>query len=191
MRPRLLLHTCCVLCSCHVLEKLKTEFDLTAYFYNPNIEPREEYEKRRDTVKELCVKADIPFVEGEYDNAGWREVVKGYENELEGGARCTVCFAFRLWQTAKLAKEKGFDFFATTLTMGRNKRAELINPLAQKIASEWGVKFYPADWKKGGGQEAARQIAQKDDLYRQNYCGCGHSMRQISKSQIPIPNQSD
>lgn len=170
--PRLLLHTCCVLCSCAVLEKLRNEFSLTAYFYNPNIEPREEYEKRRDTVKDWCAKVSIPFIEGEYDNAGWHEAVKGYEKEPEGGARCTVCFAFRLWQAAKFAKENNFDFFATTLTMGRNKRAELINPLAQKIAETWGIKFYPADWKKGGGQECARALSKEHNLYHQNYCGC-------------------
>mgnify|MGYP001598826498 FL=1 len=169
---RLLLHICCVVCSSHVLDVLRREFQVTAYFYNPNIEPLEEYEKRRDSTRQWCEKTGLPFVEGPAGHNHWAEAVKGFEREPAGGARCLICWRLRLAETARYAKENGFDIFAATLTMGRNKKAEVINPLGQQAAEQHGVVFYEADWKKNGGQEAARQIAKENNLYRQNYCGC-------------------
>ncbi len=169
---RLLLHTCCAVCSSHVLDVLRREHQVTASFFNPNLEPREEYEKRRDSVKEWCEQVGIPFLEGPAGHNHWAEAIVGFENEPEGGARCLVCYRLRLEETARFAKENGFDSFATTLTMGRNKKAEVINPLGHQAEEKFGVKFFEADWKKGGGQEAAQRLAKENNLYRQNYCGC-------------------
>ncbi|MEK9183216.1 MAG: epoxyqueuosine reductase QueH [Patescibacteria group bacterium] len=170
--PRLLLHTCCVVCSSHVLDVLRREYQVTAYFYNSNIEPVEEYERRRDTTRERCEEIGLPFVEGPAGHNHWAEAVRGFEHEPEGGARCLICWRLRLEEAARYAKENGFEVFATTLTMGRNKKAEVINPLGQQAGEKYSVKFYEADWKKGGGQEAAYQLAKEHNFYRQNYCGC-------------------
>lgn len=174
---KLFLHTCCAICSCYALDKLRREFEVTAYFYNPNIQPREEYEKRRDSVKDWCEKVGLPFLEGPSGFNEWSEAVLGLEQELEGEARCPICFRVRLEETAKFAKTDGFEYFATTLTMGRNKKAEIINPIGREMAEKYKLKFYEADWKKGGGQEMAYQIAKENNLYHQNYCGCLFSRR--------------
>lgn len=170
--PRLLLHTCCAVCSCHVLDVLRREHQITVYFFNPNIEPREEYEKRRDSVKDWCERVGIAFVEGPAGHNHWAEAIKGFENEPEGGARCLICWRLRLEEAARYAKENGFEVFAATLTMGRNKQAAAINPLGQQAAEKYGIKFLEADWKKDGGQEAARRLAAEHGIYQQNYCGC-------------------
>jgi len=177
MKSKLLLHTCCAICSCHVLDKLRQEFDVTAYFYNPNISPREEYEKRRDSVKDWCEKVGLTFLEGSSGFNEWSEAILGLEKEPEGGTRCPVCFRVRLEETAKFAKTNGFEYFATTLTMGRNKRADIINPIGQDLAKKYRLNFYEADWKKAGGQERAYEIAKENNLYHQNYCGCLFSQR--------------
>lgn len=178
-KPRLLLHTCCVLCSCAVLEKLRQDFKLTVFFYNPNIQPREEYEKRRDTVREWCEQVGLPFVEGAAGFNEWSEAVKGREHEPEGGARCPLCFEVRLAEAAAHAAKNGFEWLATTLTMGRNKKAGVINALGEKAAAAHDLQFYAADWKKNGGQERANEIAKENNLYRQNYCGCLFSKKSI------------
>lgn len=170
--PRLLLHVCCVVCSCHVLDVLRRDYKVTAFFFNPNIEPREEYERRRDSTKDWCGQVGIPFEEGLAGHNEWAEAIQGFEKEPEGGARCLICWRLRLEDTARFAKENGFEYFATTLTMGRNKIAETINPLGRQAGEKYGVNFFEADWKKDGGQEIANQIAKEHHLYRQNYCGC-------------------
>lgn len=169
---RLLLHTCCVLCSCHVLDVLRRDFKVTVYFFNPNIEPREEYKKRRETGRAWCEKVGLPFIEGLAGHNEWAEAVAGLENEPEGGGRCLVCYRVRLEETARYAKENGFEYFAATLTMGRNKKAEVVNSLGQQAGEKYGIKFFEADWKKDGGQEIANRLAKEHKLYRQNYCGC-------------------
>lgn len=174
---RLLLHTCCAVCTCYVLDKLRHDFQVTAYFYNPNIQPREEYERRRDTVKEWCEKSGVPFVEGLAGYNEWSEAVIGLEHEREGGKRCPICFEMRLKETARYAHEHNFVWLATTLTMGRNKSGKVINPIGKKVAEDVGVKFYEADWKKAGGQDKANEIAIEHNLYRQHYCGCVFSHR--------------
>lgn len=148
-----------------------------AFFYNPNVQPREEYEQRRNSVKDWCEKVGLPFLEGPSGFNEWSEAVLGLENEPEGGARCPICFRMRLEETARFAQANGFEYFATTLTMGRNKRAEIINSIGRELAEKHNLKFYEADWKKGGGQEMAYQIAKENNLYHQNYCGCLFSQK--------------
>jgi len=178
---KLLLHTCCGVCGVYVLEKLKEEFEVTAYFYNPNIHPQEEYKRRREAVRQICSEASLPFVEGEYQPESWFTVIAkecnfDFKNEPEGGRRCPVCFKMRLEESARYAHENGFEWLATTLTMGRNKKAEVINPIGQAAAQKYGLKFYEADWKKQNGQLIAHQLAKEKDIYRQHYCGCVFSV---------------
>lgn len=159
---------------------------MTLFFYNPNIFPDAEYQKRLSAIKEWADKNKFEFIVGEYNNQDWLEAVKGLENEPEGGARCPVCFRFRLEGAAKYAKENGFEIFATTLTSGRNKRADIINPIGLKLAEEYGLKFYEADWKKQGGQEISRKMSIDSGIYRQHYCGCEFSIRY----QLPADSQA-
>lgn len=175
---KFLLHTCCGPCSIAIIDELRRGellFAPTVFFYNPNIHPLEEYERRREAVMQICQEMNIPFVEGEYETEKWFELTKDYKDEPEGGQRCTVCFKLRLERTAQYARENGFDWFGTTLTSGRNKKAEIINPLGKEIGERYGVKFYEEDWKKKGRQEKARKMVEGRGIYRQDYCGCVYS----------------
>lgn len=172
---KLLLHTCCVICAGGSIAQLKEQYDLTCYYYNPNIHPEEEYNKRRDSSRDYCKKMGINFIEGEYNTTDWFTAIKGLEKEPEGGLRCPVCIGFRLDQTARFAKDNGFSIFSATITMGRNKKASDINPLGEKIAKKYGLEFLAADFKKHGGQTTAYKIAKEENFYHQNYCGCTFS----------------
>jgi len=181
---KLLLHVCCGPCAVYVAKKLLEDYqgaDLksapTLFFYNPNIYPFEEYQRRFQTVKTWAKKENFELIEGRFNQDDWLEKVKGLENEPEGGARCPVCFRMRLEETARTAKENGFEFFASTLTIGRNKKAEVINPIGAALAQKYGLKFIEADWKKQGGQEASNQLSKQENMYRQHYCGCRFSVR--------------
>lgn len=173
---KLLLHVCCGPCGIWVVKKLKEDYDVTLFFYNPNIWPKEEYERRFNVLKHWTEKEGFKLVEGRFNQDDWFEKVKGLEHEPEGGARCPVCFSFRLEETAKFAHEHDYDCFASTLTSGRNKKAEIINPIGVALAQKYGLKFIEADWKKQGGQEASNQLSKQEGMYRQHYCGCQYSM---------------
>lgn len=172
-KPKLLLHVCCAPCSTHVIETLKEDFDIVAYFYNPNIHPEEEYELRRENLKKL----DVNLIEGRYDTAAWFEATKDYENELEGGARCELCYRLRMEEAARFAKENKFNYFATTLTISPHKSARVINSIGEELSKKYGVKFYSADFKKKNGFKKSVELSRKHGLYRQSYCGCVFSMR--------------
>lgn len=176
-RPRLLLQACCGPCSSYVLEYMTAYFDVTVLFYNPNIRPEAEYDKRLETLKQLL--AVMPM---EHPPAllepGWRgeeflAAVKGLEREPEGGARCAVCFRLRLEETARLAAERGFDYFGTTLTVSPHKNAEVINRIGQALGEKYGAAWLPSDFKKRNGYLRSIQLSKQYDLYRQDYCGCG------------------
>lgn len=175
-RSKLLIHTCCGVCGAWVPEMLSCDYDVVIYFFNSNIFPREEYDRRRDAAQFIAEKLGIDFVEGEYDHDAWRAAVAGLEHEPEGGRRCPVCFAFRLEQTGRYAKEHGFQYFASTLTIGRNKRADVINPIGESLAQSLGIKFLAGDWKKKGGQEQSNKKSREHGIYRQHYCGCEFSI---------------
>ena len=145
---------------------------MTVFYYNPNIEPFEEYEKRKAEQIKVCKAANVPFVDFDYDNPSWRNFVKGLENEREGGARCEKCFYVRLLQTAKYAKEKGFDVFATTLSVSPHKNSEVINRVGQEISQIVGIEFLAESFKKKDGYLRSITISKELGLYRQNYCGC-------------------
>ena len=175
-RPRLLLHSCCGPCSSYVLEYLTRYFELCLSYYNPNIQPREEYELRLEN--QLKVLERIPGVTLApcgYDGGAYDEAVRGLENEPEGGARCTECFALRLDFAARVAKRLGCDYFATTLTVSPHKDAQRINAIGEALAGKYGVKWLPADFKKRDGYKRSIELSREFGLYRQNYCGCLYS----------------
>lgn len=176
-RPRLLLHSCCGPCSSYVIEYLSKYFDLTVYYYNPNIYPIEEYEKRLETQKQLIERlGGAVMIESEYDPDRYFELVKGLENEREGGKRCTVCFEMRLRETAEKAKIGEFDYFATTLTVSPHKNAQIINRIGERLADEYAVEWLPSDFKKREGYKRSIELSKQFELYRQSYCGCKFSL---------------
>lgn len=170
--PRLLLHVCCAPCSTHVIERLRKDFDITCYFYGPNIHPEEEYEKRAKESRDYCAEEGIRFLEGEYDASDWLEAVKGHEEDEEGGDRCIICYGYRLRNTAEMAKRRGCEWFATTLTISPHKSAKAINQIGSEIASDVGIMFLEEDFKKKDGFKKSVQMSKEHDLYRQAYCGC-------------------
>ena len=179
-KPTLLLQCCCAPCSSAVLERLKKHFRLKIYFYNPNIYPAEEYEKRLEQFDKLLACPDyvgkpevIPAV---YEPEKFENAATGLESEKEGGARCEKCFMLRLFETARKAKEIGADYFCTTLTVSPHKNSELLNKIGKEAEEKYGVKFLPSDFKKKEGYKRSTEISNALGLYRQNYCGCKYSM---------------
>lgn len=175
-RPQLALHSCCAPCSSYVLEYLSQYFDITLFYYNPNIYPAEEYERRLHEQLRLCELFHIKTHPCTYDPERFFACVKGLENEPEGGARCTKCFALRLDYTASLAKQLGFPLLTTTLTISPHKNAPLINTIGEKTAEKYGIAWLPGDFKKKNGYLRSIQLCKEYDIYRQNYCGCKFSI---------------
>jgi len=172
MRSKFLLHTCCAPCSIAIIDELKSKFELTVFFYNPNIYPHQEYLKRKKYVQQVCEEWNVPMIDMDYEAQKWNEAIQGLEHEEEGGKRCISCFKFRLAKTADHAKSNGFKYFSSSLTSGRNKKAGVINPIGLAFAKHYDLRFYDIDWKKDGRQERARQMVEERGIYRQDYCGC-------------------
>lgn len=172
---KLLLHVCCAPCSIAIIDELRQKYSLTVFFFNPNIYPEAEYLKRKEEVIKVCKEWDVPIVDMDYEPAVWEGEVMGFEDEIEGGLRCSVCFALRLRRTAEFSALNGFDAFATSLTSGRNKKAEVINPIGKRLAETFNVDYLADDWKTGGRQEKAKKMVEDRGIYRQNYCGCKYS----------------
>lgn len=171
-KPGLLLHACCAPCSSACLERLKEGFDITVLFYNPNIED-EEYEKRKGEMKRLLqLTGWADFVDCNHETSEFYTAVKGLEDCKEGGERCAVCFTLRLEKAAEIAKEGGFDYFTTTLTLSPLKNAKVINEIGFSLADKYGVTWLPCDFKKRNGYLRSLQLSEKYNLYRQNFCGC-------------------
>ena len=169
---RLLLYVCCATCLAGVIKQIKDKYKITCYFYNPNIHPKKEYKKRLTDVKKYCDKLNIPLIIGKYDKDKWFKIIKGLEQEPEGWKRCVKCYTMRLENTAKIAKDRGFNIFTTTLTVSPHKKAEIINPIGVKLGKEYGLKFLEADFKKQNGFKIACEIARREAFYKQSYCGC-------------------
>jgi len=169
-KPTLLLHCCCAPCSSHCITYLMDHFDITVYYYNPNTEPLEEYEKRKKELIKLCQILDIKYIDGDYENKKYRELIKGMELEPEGGIRCTECFKMRLGKTCELANQENFEYFGTTLTVSPHKNSSLINQIGLDLESN--SKFLVSDFKKKEGYKKSIELSKKYDLYRQDYCGC-------------------
>lgn len=173
-KPKLLLHSCCGPCSSYVITYLQDYFDITILYYNPNIEPKSEYEKRKKEQIRLIneLNNNIKLLDIDYDNDSYREVVKGYENDLEGGARCHICYNLRLEKTACIAKENNFEYFGTTLTVSPYKNAEVLNNIGKSLEEKYHIKYLYSDFKKKDGYKKSIELSKKYNLYRQNYCGC-------------------
>ena len=174
-KPTLLLHSCCGPCSSYVLEYLTRFFDVTILYYNPNIQPASEYEKRLYYQREVLKHLPARIMECDYDGEAFEAVAAGYEDEPEGGTRCTRCFLLRLEETAKRAAAGGFDFYCTTLTVSPHKDAERINRIGAEVGARFGVRWLPSDFKKRDGYLRSIRLAQEYGLYRQDWCGCRYS----------------
>lgn len=176
-KPKLLLHVCCAPCSSHCLQVLEEYFDITVFYYNPNISPFEEYQKR--LLEEMNfiknVHPNVKIVEAVYDNDKFEQMVKGFEDLPEGGARCKLCYQMRLAKTAQFAKDNSFDFFTTSLTVSRYKNSQVLNEIGQNVAKQFGVNYLFSDFKKENGYQKSIELSKKYNLYRQNYCGCKYS----------------
>ncbi len=183
MKKKLLLHSCCGPCSTSVIESLSGEYDVTIFYYNPNITDEPEYEKRKQNQKKFIdeynknnnLEEKIEFIEGDFEPEVFFDVAKGLENEKEGGKRCNKCFDFRLDKTGEKALELGFQAFGTTLTVSPHKNYNAIKNLGIDISERLGIEFLDRDFKKKNGYGRSVELSKKYELYRQHYCGCEFS----------------
>lgn len=173
-KPRLLLHCCCAPCSSACLERLKEHFEITALFYNPNIEDDEYLRRKDELIRFISETGWADFIDCDHDTKEFYSAVSGLENEKEGGMRCAKCFELRLEKTAQTAERLGFDYFTTTLTISPLKNARLINSIGEKL-QRGKVKWLYSDFKKRGGYLRSTELSKEHCLYRQNYCGCVYS----------------
>ncbi len=173
---KLLLHICCGPCATHVIETLSRGYEITGFFYNPNIYPEEEYYKRLIAAQTVSEKQHIALIEGEYDPRLYYDAVEGYEQEPENGARCVICYRLRLSETARYATFNSFECFASTLTLGPQKKAAIINPIGVGEAKKHGIEFIEGDWKKKDGFKHSCTLSAEYGIYRQHYCGCKYSL---------------
>ncbi|MEW6007967.1 MAG: epoxyqueuosine reductase QueH [bacterium] len=175
---KILLHICCGPCSTVAIERLLQEnFEITGFFYNPNIYPEEEYELRLKNAEIVALKNNISFLPSIYEPEEWHKKIRGYEKEKEGGERCKLCIKMRLAETAKKAKDSGFETFGTTLTTGLNKNSKRINLYGANVSFEIGIPFHLVDFKKNAGFQRSVVLSKEMGLYRQRYCGCIYSLR--------------
>ena len=180
--PRLFLHACCAPCSSYVLEYLSRFFSVTVFFYNPNISPKEEYEKRVAEIRRLISEMEflhpVDLVEGAYRPEDFYAMAKGLEDVPEGGERCFKCYRLRMEAAAKLAQEGGYDYFTTTLSISPLKNAQKLNEIGIRLGEEYGVPYLKSDFKKKNGYKRSVELSAQHHLYRQNYCGCVFSKRE-------------
>lgn len=199
--PRLLIHSCCAPCSSYVLEYLSRYFDITDYFYNPNIYPAEEHEHRirelNHFIEQMPSEHPISFLAGDYEDGKYYEAVRGLEHEPERGKRCEVCFRLRLEEAARKAGELKMDYFTTTLSISPMKDEQLLNEIGAEMGEKYGVSYLYSDFKKKGGYLRSTQLSREYGLYRQDYCGCVFSMRereelraQKQTSEESLPEES-
>ena len=191
--PRLLLHSCCGPCSAPVLEYLTRYFDVTLFWYNPNIWPQEEFDRRleaqRKLIRAMGLEKRVQVVCEPRNSEEWYCATEGLEREPEGGRRCTECFRLRLRKAAAYAADNDFDCFCSTLTLSRHKDPLRINALGEQFAEAFGIPWLPSEFKKRGRELRSKQLCEQYDIYRQDYCGCEYSVRknlptEISKEEI-------
>ncbi len=176
-KNKLLLHACCATCSGFLAKELAVNYEVTVFFDNPNIWPREEHDRRLSEAEKYFSDRNIKFISVGYNHEDWLAMVAGLEDQPERGARCLACYEKRLADTARFAKENSFGFFASTLAISPHKDAGAINSIGERIAGEIGLKFLAGDWKKNDGFKKAMELSRQCDFYRQNYCGCEFSIR--------------
>ena len=185
--PRLLLHSCCAPCSSYVLEYLSRYFEITVFYYNPNIYPPEEFGKRVEEQKRLIAQLPaehpISFLDGPYEPERFYEMARGLEQIPEGGERCFKCYRLRLSETAEMARAGKYDYFTTTLSISPLKNAEKLNEIGGQLAKDYGVDYLYSDFKKRNGYKRSTELSREYGLYRQDYCGCVFSMRERRTQQ--------
>ncbi|MDE7084571.1 MAG: epoxyqueuosine reductase QueH [Clostridia bacterium] len=178
-RKKLLLHACCAPCSSACLERLKDYFNVTAFFYNPNIEDGEYFKRKAELIRFINETGWADVLDCGHDTREFYSAVHGFENCKEGGERCKICFKLRLEETARAAAEGGFDYFCTTLTLSPLKDAAAINAIGAALAASYGVKWLYSDFKKQNGYLRSLQLSKEHSLYRQSYCGCVFSQNPL------------
>ena len=183
--PNLLLHSCCAPCSSYCIEYLSNYFNITIYYYNPNISPIEEYEKRKNEqikfINEFKTKNKLNIIDSDYNYDDFLNVINGLENEPEGGSRCNKCYLLRMDKTAKKASDLKYDYFATTLTVSPYKNSKKINEIGYLLEKKYKIKYLPSDFKKKNGYKRSIELSKEYNLYRQNYCGCVFSKMEREK----------
>ncbi len=182
-RPSLLLHSCCAPCSSYVLEYLTKYFDITVFYYNPNISPESEYRHRVDELKRLIseMNIDVGFLEGSYEPKKFYDMSKGLENEPERGARCLKCYRMRLEESAKIAKDGNFDYFTTTLSISPQKDSAVLNEIGKQLSDKYNIPYLFSDFKKREGYKRSIELSMQFHLYRQDFCGCVYSKSRKEK----------
>ena len=180
--PRRLLHSCCAPCSSYVLEYLNRYFEITVFYYNPNIYPESEYTKRiweqQELISRMPFLHPVSFLAGPYDQERFYEMARGLEHVKEGGERCLKCYELRLSEAARMAVKTEADYFTTTLSISPLKNADRLNEIGMRLGEEYGVPYLPSDFKKKNGYKRSIELSREYDLYRQDYCGCEFSMNQ-------------
>lgn len=193
-RPKLLMHACCAPCSSYVMEYLASVFDMTMYFYNPNISPESELIFRGNELERLISEMPLAnsakLIRAEYEHEKFREIARGLEQLPEGGERCFKCYELRLRKTAEFAKENKFEYFSTTLSISPHKNAQKLNEIGAKLSEEYNVPYLFSDFKKKNGYKRSCALSAEYNLYRQNYCGCIYSKGQAAKNNITIERDS-
>lgn len=185
-RPTLLLHACCAPCSSYVLEYLSKIFDITLFYYNPNISPEEEFSKRLSELENFCERAgysDVSIFSPNYDAREFFDAVRGMEALPEGGERCRICYELRLRRCAEMARDGGFDYFTTTLSISPYKNAVWLNEIGGALEAEYGVPYLYSDFKKKNGYRRSIELSAEYGLYRQDYCGCIYSKLESEKKR--------
>lgn len=199
--PTLLLHSCCAPCSSFVLKKLSPFFNITVFYYNPNISPKEEYEKRKNEeinfikklneTKEFNNTFQIKFLDCDYDNSEFFNKVKGLENEPEGGKRCKVCYKLRLEEVARKAKLNNFEFFSTTLSVSPYKNSQLLNEIGKDLSEKYNIEYLFSDFKKENGYKTSIELSKENNLYRQDYCGCVFSLKEKNEKKLSLKQNNN
>lgn len=185
--PKLLLHSCCAPCSSYVLEYLSNYFEITVFYYNPNIFPESEYTKRileqQTLIGDMTMKHPVSFIAGNYDRERFYEIARGLEHLKEGGERCFKCYELRLEEAARVAREGEFDYFTTTLSISPMKNADKLNTIGVEVGKRYGVSYLQSDFKKKNGYKRSIELSKEYGLYRQDYCGCEYSFRDRQREQ--------
>jgi len=176
-RPRLLVHVCCAPDALYVLGLLRENFEVSGYFYNPNIHPAEEYDMRLEETRKVARILNVDFIEEAYDDERWFKITQKFKDEPEKGRRCDVCYAMRLEKTAKKASELGYDMFTTVMSLSPLKKADVLNRVGKMFSNKFRIDFLEADFKKKDGFKKSLGLSKSHGVYRQNYCGCLYSQR--------------
>ena len=186
IRPKLLLHSCCAPCSTYVLEYLNKYFDITIFYYNPNIDSMLEYQRRVSELNKFLTNAQyqIKLIVEKYDSEPFKQISVGLENESENGMRCFLCYELRLEETIKKAQKENFDYFTTTLSISPYKNAKKINEIGDRLSKKYNLRYLFADFKKQSGYKKSVELSKKYNLYRQNYCGCIYSKLEMENRKV-------